>query len=82
MSYVRSWRNKGNCFGSDQFFCTLLGCDSVKLDAMLAFLMLRDKLIVTYTETGSRMLTLGTADKHPFNHNEYFNTNNTDIFNV
>jgi len=83
MSYVRSWRNKGTCFGSDQFFCSLLGCDATKLDAMLAFLILRDKLVITTSETGSRILALGGADKHPFNHNDYFKTtDNSDIFDV
>ena len=83
MSYVRSWRNKGNCFGSDGFFCTILGCTEYKLNAILAGLVFRGKLEVVWTETGSRMLKLGDKDIHPINHNDYFTTtDNTDIFNV
>lgn len=82
MSYVRSWRNKGNCFGSDSFFCTILGCNVYKLNAILMNLVCRGKLEVEYTENNSRMLKLGPTDIHPINHNEYFNTDNTDIFNV
>jgi hypothetical protein len=83
MSYVRSWRNKGTCFGSDQFFHKLLGCDNYQIDAILASLVLRDKLVITSDSTGSRILSLGKQDRHPINHNDYFNsTNNTDIFDV
>jgi hypothetical protein len=83
MSYVRSWRNKGNCFGSDHFFTTVLGCTEYKLNAILGSLVQREKLVITYTETGSRMFSLGVKDSHPYNHNEYFNTEtNQDIFNV
>jgi hypothetical protein len=82
MSYVRSWRNKGNCFGSDSFFTTILGCSVYKLHSILSSLELRGKLVIEFTDTNSRMLSLGNDDKHPINHNDYFNTTDIDIFNV
>lgn len=83
MSYVRSWRTKGTCFGSDQFFGQILGCNHFKVNVILDCLAARGKLIIKGGgEAGSRQLELGPNDLHPINNTKYFNTDNSDIFNI